>query len=488
MTKRKISVILLLVFVALLRFVNLGYSEFQDDEKKALIRKSEGQSTYNFFLQQRKGPMQFVVTSATLFFIDDYRNELALRLPFTVMNLISVFVFYLVLREIIDSHVPAMFGAFLYGLNGFIVGFSRIAQYQNINILFSLLSLYFFIHLGKNTKHLYRYAFGGVLAYSISLLAHWDAIFILIPIIYFYAVFLKRGDVEKKHKFRVTAISFLFGCLLLLPFLIPYIHTQTSSTANIEYFDRRVGFSDYPLERHEFIFELYNPFVAIFVLPYFGIVALTKFKHNYPYFLWFFFNFLAIALFMQKPGTHIYNYVIPLIVLGAFGFSFIYEKKRVFKYIFLAPTVLMLSFLYYQSYMIFVDHSKEYPWDSKVLVSRGDLHLQTPEYIDKEVLTFGFPHFRDWMNISQIIDNDPDQCSYITNEGKNISQIYVNTKYGIINDRPCYYIVDVVRPFVTEGRGAVFAKVHSKTPMHTYDRDGEVLTEVYRVGNKNYKD
>jgi len=480
--RKSLPFVIIILFAGFLRFYNLGYSEFQDDEKKAFIRKGVTTSTYEFFMSRRKGPIQFLVTSTTLLFVGDPRNELLIRLPFTILNICGVVIFYLILKELFKSELVSVLGALLFAINGFIVGFSRIAQYQNLNILFSLLSVFFFIKLTKSPRK-YLFSMLGTFCFSISLLSHWDAVFFLPPIIYFYSLFLVSKDTEKVIKIRITVKNILLGCILLLPFLIPYVYNQLSNPANIDYFNRRIGLDNYSLDKHKFIFELYNPYVTIYFLPILAYLGLFNKKKGLLLGAWFFLNFAIIFFFMEKPGTHIYNYVIPAIFLAVSGISLLHKNKNVF-IAFLPPLIIALVFLFYQSYVIFVDNAKEYPWDENEILTIENARFITKEYNGKEILTFGFPHFRNWKKVNEIISNDPDNCTYITNEGKEISQIYVDAKYGIFSNRPCYYIADVIKPFNTRGNGAIFAKVSGKDPVYVYKRDGEKLLKLYKIYTK----
>lgn len=475
------TLLILLIFLAgILRFSNLGYSEFQDDEKKALFRISESTSSYEFLMNQRKGPIQFLVTGTTAFIINDDLNEFAIRLPFTIANLLSVVVFYLILKNLFKSQIPVFLGAFIFSLNGFIVGFSRIAQYQNLNILFSLSSLYFFLRLSKTDhKHL-LYSMLGTTFFCLSLLSHWDAIFFIPPIIYLYIKFLLNQKVSKKEKVKLTIINLAFGCIILLTFLIPYISNQLTNQDNLRYFNRRVGLSTYNWGRHKFIFELYNPFITIYFLPFLALIGVLCKRRGLLLFGWFLINLVAIKFFMQKPGTHIYNYVIPLIFLASAGIQVLYTKKILFR-VLLIPLLLSISFLYYQSFMVFVDNKQEYPWDDKEILKIGKIILSTEEYSDKEILTFGFPHFRNWKDVDRVVSQDSDNCSYISNEGKEITEIYIGSKYGILEKRSCYYIVDVKNPFNTRAKGAVFAETLDKKPIYTFKKDGKSLVKVYKI-------
>ena len=132
-----------------LRFVNLGYSELQDDEKKTKIALRENETYKDFFFKQRKGPMQFIVAHIPNEIYTNVVtvNEFALRLPFTIVNLVAVFVLYAFIYKLNKKHLIAFLAATLFAINGFVVGFSRIAQYQSLNMLFSFSALFYFANL-----------------------------------------------------------------------------------------------------------------------------------------------------------------------------------------------------------------------------------------------------------------------------------------------------------------------------------------------------
>ena len=474
--KHKTDILIIILLTALsapLRFINLGYSEFQDDEKKAYIRLAKDQTVTDFLLQQRKGPMQFLATYIPYSITGDYRNELAGRLPFTLINTASVIVLYLLLKKLTKSRMASVFGAVLYMTNGFIVGFSRIAQYQNLNLFFSLFSLLFYADLMDGKKHLIRKSLLGTLFFCLSLLSHWDAIFYLVPVVYFFIIFLLRKDIPRIYKSRLTMYNFILGSLVLLPFMIPYVNYHTSNKQSTDYFGRRIGLSAYSFIKHRFIFELYNPFVT---LPfYLSLCALSVLfvKKNLIYFVWFFINFILIRYFMAKPGTHIYNYVIPMIFLISFLTASVLENgSKIIRTVLGFGVFFIYAVFAYQSYMIFVDHKAEYPWDEKTI-----FNYTTIPYVEKEVLTFGFPHNRNWKGVNEFILNYNDKCSYITNEGKEVSQIYTDIKFG--NTTKCHYIISVKRPFISTRDGIIYPGTGKNNLIYQYEKDDEVLTKVY---------
>ena len=127
----KINLVLfgVLVPAVILRLFNLGYSDYQGDEIKALYLPEDGQNFFSYLMDQRKGPVQFIVTYLLKFLNPDYTNQLVIRLPFALAGILSVFFLY----KLVQIHFrkrAALISALLLGSNGFFVAFSRIVQYQ----------------------------------------------------------------------------------------------------------------------------------------------------------------------------------------------------------------------------------------------------------------------------------------------------------------------------------------------------------------------
>jgi hypothetical protein len=249
----------------------------------------------------------------------------------------------------------------------------------------------------------------------------------------------------------------------------------------VRYFSRRVGKSTYPLEKHRAIFELYNPYLTIYFLPAIGILAFLKPRKNFVWFLWFGFNFFLIKSYMQKPGTHTYNYFIPAIFVASGGIEVIATAKfKIFR-ILLLPVLVCAIFLVYQTYVLFVDNTPEYPWFDKKILSYKEWELVAASYDKKEILTFGFPHFRDWKTIAEIVNKDPDNCSYITNEGLEISKIYLDIKHGVKRSEKCYYVIKVKRPFNNIHKDSHLHIDEPCVKVYSYFREGKVLNRLYKA-------
>jgi len=310
----------------------------------------------------------------------------------------------------------------------------------------------------------------------LSILSHWDAVFYVVPTLYFLVVFTQRKNIFKKEKLVCLLIGSITFAVVVLPFIIPYILSLSSSQAgNIDYLFKRVGTVGSSFMRHRYIFELYNPEITLWLIVAGLISAVFFIKKTSIFLLWFIVNLLLIKLFMITPKTHIYNYVVPAIIASSLGLYYFYKwaggRIKVFVPFFLLTILTTVGLLFVQSYLIFVDHSKEYPFDEKQTL----WHLN-PALSDDEIITFGFPHKRGWKEINKFIGTS---CKYVTNESKGISQVYVDAHYGF--DANCYYLVQVKRPFYTKTQDAIYTGAKDSKLVYKYSKNGETLTKVYKM-------
>jgi len=352
------------------RFSQLGYSDYIGDEHKAFIELKKDQTIPDFFMSRRKGPMQFIVSHIPYLITGDFTNEFAQRIPFSIISVLSMLVFYSFVKKITKNMYVSFLATFLLTINGFIVGFGRIAQYQNLNLLFSFLALFFYIDLLEedNKKFLLRSSLLGTLFWCLSILSHWDAVFIFPVVVIVFYKFLKSRKLDRKFKQKLVAGNFLLGCLLLLPFLLPYINYQTNNPENIQYFERRLEFGHVNYTRYKLLTDLYNPFVTFYLLFTLGLLGIFLIRKSYFFSAWFIFSYTAFELFVRKPGTHIYNFIIPLTILSAISICTIYKTlPRCLKKMWVGFIAIIFAFLFYQTHYIFINHQKEYPWEQKVL-------------------------------------------------------------------------------------------------------------------------
>lgn len=466
--KEVFYVFLLLALTIPLRFINLGYSDYIGDEHKSFLEydgKMTMEKTIEFFLTRRKGPMQFLVSEIPHSITGSFRNELVARIPYAIFGVLSVLMFYKLVEKLTKNKEVALISASLLSLNGFIVGFGRIAQYQNLNLFFSFTSLYFYADLLYKDKNLIRSSLLGTAMFCISLLSHWDAIFILPLVVIIFIKYLINKKTNAKEKARLLVANLLLGSLILLPFLIPYLEFQKTLPANLKYLGRRLDYGYYNVERYVQLINLYNPFYTLWFLVVGGALGAIFYKKSWMYTAWFAVVYGFFEIFVRKPGTHIYNFLIPVFILTAVGLVTFYKLiPKVGKKILITVLILSAAFFFYQAYVIFVDHAVEYPWEEEKfftsicktedrrrnLTKCGEFlqRFETPAYtIEDKLPLFGFPLYRHWNEIDEIIIADSkgrgDTYVFQTNEEKTISQWYMENRYGT---EDAFYVVGVKRP------------------------------------------
>lgn len=500
----KIIIICFLLLSSILRLVNLGYSDYIGDEHKAFLIPKQGQSVWSFLIQQRKGPMQFFVTYIPRLIVGNFNNEFAERLPFSIISILCVIVFYLLISKLTKNKVVAVVSTFLFMVNGFIVGFGRIAQYQNLNILFSLLSLYFYSDLIYKKIHLFRSSLLGTLFWVLSLFSHWDAVFILPVVVWFFISFFRNPQFSKRYKFRVFLYNLLLGSILVFPYMIPYVKFHINNKESTDYFERRIAAGTSNNSLYKMYIDLYNPFLTFWVLSFLSILSVFRIKKSGMFIVWFVFCYLVFEILWKKPGTHIYNFLLPIFVLSGFGFDFLIGliKPRFLKSIIIVLFIFLCVFFYYQSYLLFVDHKKEYPWERETFLSLNLLCKMKPKickgknidnkslktiqyyynYTGQPLPLFGFPHSRNWDLINELINklssSEGGLSGYATNEDQVVSKWYMDVVYKSRGD---FYFIGIRNPsnFVNDFNPP--AESTSELVETLYKENGSSYAKIYKV-------
>ncbi len=469
---------------ALLRFVNLGYSEYIPDETTVMTPVKDSTINTDFLLMQRKGPAQFLVARFVRLLGFSVYDEFAYRVPFFVASVLGLFFFYRFLKNM-EGQFVALVATLFLGLNGLVVAFGRVVQYQSLNLLFSFAGLYF-LSLLKAPEHRIRNSLLGSLFLCFSLLSHWDAVFVLVPaavLVFKYVVF---GGQRKKAKYSSLGALLLPVIVVLLPFIINYANNALVDSSNMGYFRSRIGVTELSVERvmgklTDYIekIELYNPFIYLYAMGILAFAGIVGSKRPFPYFYWFLLTLGIFLFFVEKPGTHVYNLLYPLSVLAAFGAQYFYQlfKSILSKAVFVALTALFL-FLAYQNYLLFVDVKVDYPWTQEMVLGH-----KTKEYSSKSLPNniIGFPIYRGWEEAAQFLAFENARegrvLPYITNEESSISGFYLDLKYG---RGPEYYAIGVKRP-LTFVYDYTFPSIKNKKTIKRIETNGENTMRIYRI-------
>lgn len=480
-----IAVLFLLVTTTFLRFRYLDYSDYISDEPGTFLYRGDqtkyNLTTWEFLLRQRKGPLQIAVAYIPYLLVGNYSSEIAQRIPFALFNVASVLVLYLFISKVTKNKAIGFVSAFLFATNGFILAFGRIAQYQSLNMFFSFTALYLYSGLISSKKNLILKTSLGTAMFCLSLLAHWDAIYILPLIIYFFSKFLLSKEYNSSYKIKLLLINLVVGSLLLLWFLIPYAISLAQNVVNQEYLEKRFGLRDnFSNLKNINRWIVYNPFLSIYFYPVTAFIGALFSKKYFIFTLWVVFIIAIYTFFVPSPGTHIYNAVAPLAILSAIGIvKFIKLVPTKFKLLPVFLTIAALGFFYIQSYLILVDHRVEYPWKQEKI-----LWLVTRKYTHEDKLNhkIGFPLKRYWRQISDFVNEqneiNNESCNYDTNEEKTLSKFYMQVP---LQSSGCIYAIGIKRPlsFANDYKFPQYSK--KKTVLKIDNEYGTTVVNIYKV-------
>ncbi len=515
------SMISILFIAFILRFINLNYSDFQGDEIKALFLPSNDQSIAEFLFSQRKGPLQFLVTLIVNLFDPNYTNQFLVRFPFALAGLLSVYFFYKVLKLHFGSRI-ALFASFFLTTNGFFIAFARIAQYQSLVILFSILSLYVLSLAIVEKKWEYKGEMWSAIFWSLSLLAHYDGIFIAPVLIALLYKWYTTSQISMKRKQSIVLYASLTFLFLILAFYIPFTLYITQGTRDY-WLGRLSGDTSSKLSSSYYLFTVYQPiYVVHFYLLFFTTAVLSLIlslvpnnyikkleKINFVHIIfnnaknlifktytvqkfsvvmiWFLVPFVFWEQIVYISGTHIYTYLLPLFIILAGGLVYLENiwddltkkvnlvKPRMIKN---ALLTLMLLFITLQSYFIYVDNTYEYPWQEEKFLF-WTLHVPTASY---HLSMFGFPYFRDWESIGEFIQNHDSSVKYYsTNERDSISRHYIHLKKDA-NPSGYYVYIRFPQSFTNEVNHEKVLYWSSKyPPIYTLSKGGLDLVNIYQM-------
>jgi len=408
---------LLFIITVLPRFLGLGYSEFYGDETKVLyLNKSV--TAPQFFLNQRKGPVSFGVA----WFVENLTggyDELAIRLPFAVAGTMSVFVLYLVVRKWFGWQT-ALIAALLFSVNGLFIAFSRTAQYQAFLWLFGLSAIWY----AQRGRVLFSGAFLGL-----CLLTHYDGLFFILPTL---LSLWERGLSRRAFGRRVVGFAAV-GALVAGAFYAPYLLGGYFSENTVGYITRRLN-GESPFSIAALTYLLYNPFVLSIplLLLGLGVFVLKVVSRNLKLVLgsWLLLPLVSFIFIFSDPGTHIQQFVIPLVIMAAavlykmYSFSARLGIQGVLTGI---AAVTASGYLYY-NFMAFIPaFDKGYPWEESYLIDReSDLYI------------YGFTYHRGWKQVSEHLKESGAKTFY-TNDNVTIASYYL---LGIPADKqePHFYV------------------------------------------------
>ncbi len=469
---------------AFLRLWNLGYSNFQGDEVKALFPSGDDIDLSEFLFDQRKGPLQFLLTFAVRLIDPQYSSELLARLPFALAAVASLWFFYRFVQLQFGTN-PALVAAFLYATNGMIVALSRIVQYQSLVMLFVCMALYYFALAVSDERWKSRGVLLGAICWALGTLAHYDALLILPFVLYLVFEYYRAH-----HTLRPAVVPASVFAVGVASFYIPFALSISDSTRG--YWSNRLSGGTDKISSSTYLFEVYNP---LFTLPLYGVLSALGVGYllfasikrrdvlrNAFLVLWIAGVLIFFEGVVNLPGTHIFNYLIPLMILMGLGVACVLEVRlRAVRVAASGALVVIGLFLVAQSHALYVDHRQSYPWEPEQVLGLAVPSVKIDRY---HTSLFGFPYDGGWRAIKSQLDDDPRRgsVSFLTNDKGSIAEFYM-ADYDESPEDLGYYIhvrhPQSFNPNIADGRVARWARTHR--PEFTVRRDGKIVAELYSV-------
>ena len=506
--------LLILVIAAGLRLMNLGYSDYQGDEIKALFIPDPNQTRWDFLMDQRKGPVQFIITGLLALVDPRFENQFLMRFLFALAGILSVLFFYKLVELHFGKRV-AFYASFFFATNGFIVALSRIVQYQPVGMLFMVLTLYFLTKAVQDENYRVKGIYYSLFSWAIAILTHYDGIFIAPFVFYLLYQWFRTPRPEFAGKFKHFALSGLISAVALMIFYVPFALRLSQST--VDYWSARILEEESTkLYNSRLLFTIYQPIYvldiytillvigvlflsAAFLVHKFGSPGLKArlpkdmgdktFQDILFLLIWALLPLIFMEVIVFNPGTHIYTYLIPGFIFLGFGvYAIDYLLHQILganlgRVINLVGVSAVFTFIFIESYAIYIDHSVEYPWENERFLlwtfSRPSRELHDTYHL----ALFGFPYYRNWEGIEAFTSENP-VGSYSTNERRTIARFSVN----LIEEEESpqaseRYYISIANPqsFAIALNQRMQALTEMYDPVFAYDVAGEPKAEVYLV-------
>ncbi|MPQ42997.1 glycosyltransferase family 39 protein [Clostridium tarantellae] len=131
-----------------------------------------------------------------------------------VFSLISVYMFYLIVKNLFKSEKKALMASFIAAIFPAFISYTSVNCSENIAMPFFLLSIYFFIQVANKSKPLYYLIFSGI-CLSIGNLFRMVAIIMIIAYVIYLLIYFQKNLINKGKGIALILISFAIPLLLV---------------------------------------------------------------------------------------------------------------------------------------------------------------------------------------------------------------------------------------------------------------------------------
>jgi hypothetical protein len=371
-----IALAAILLLGGILRVTNLGYSEFQGDEARVLLRAGEVLAGFPNALYVHQKPPGEILMVAALYGQAGAINEFWARLPFTLAGLGAVAAALLLGRRWAGL-VGGVVAAALLAVDGYLTAFARIVQYQSIVILVSLLVLLLLDGARTDQRRLTgRLALAGFLA-ATGLLAHYDLLAVALPALYllvelarslrgglrrllpalmpgallavglpalFFVPWLRYPGFGEAYRYVIeerlglqfpynnlfdflqrtfvysSAYAIIFMAIVTLAYMSALYHRRFGGWAGVAAAALVAGGLAVGLAQPAWLTVAGRDVTLLFTLPLLGVVLLGGLRTGVrAAWLWFAPLFIAALFLIGKPDSHVYVFFVPWALLTGLG-------------------------------------------------------------------------------------------------------------------------------------------------------------------------
>lgn len=245
-----------LLVAGLLRLPDLGYSDFQGDEARAMLRAADILQGYPSALTiHKKGPGEILLPTG-IYAVQGTITEAHARFPFALASILGVFAIYLLGWRMFGA-AAGWIAAMLLAVDGYLIGFARIVQYQSIVFCMSVLVILALYRLSRTASTGLPSLSAYILLAGLFLVGgaygHYEAAWVVVPGLYLLAISLYRTP-DKQGLLRGMIVPLLVTVGLLLVFYIPLmLDVQWQRTVE-DVFEDRIG-NSFPYNNLVDIFE-----------------------------------------------------------------------------------------------------------------------------------------------------------------------------------------------------------------------------------------
>ncbi len=230
----------LVLFAAFFRLAHLGYSEFQGDEARAMLlaRALVERRDASLLLWHKKGPIEVLLPAAVLQLGNP--GEAAARLPFAFAGLAAVLALASLGRRMWSARAGWLAGLVL-AIDGTMIAFSRIVQYQSVVVLFAVLAMWCAWRFHRGGPHAGRYLLFAGLFLGLGTWAHYEMVLAWPPVAWLAFAGWRHQAGSSRRAFLGLASAVALAGLVTAAFYVPFVrHPQFAATGSYIW-GRRLG-------------------------------------------------------------------------------------------------------------------------------------------------------------------------------------------------------------------------------------------------------